>query len=126
MRLARALVARGAVSRNDTGKGFSMATAEISWGPPDAHEPPQTSRVSKSECVALVPLDAAPRRIAAISPGLTRPDPSFVMHLIAMAERSPQTRPLRRAAPADVQVAYRLIAQRNQTAAAGGCMRRLA
>jgi hypothetical protein len=102
-----------------------MAMAEIDREAPQAHEPGGPSRVSKTECVALVPVDAAPRRLAAISVGLTRPDPSFVMHLIAMAERSPQTRPLRRAAPQDVQVAYGLIAHPNQTAA-GSRMRQLA
>lgn len=101
-----------------------MAMAEIDWEAPEAQQPPRTSPVSKSECVALVPVDAAPKRPAAIS-GLPRPDSSFVMHLIAMAVRSPQTRPLRRAAPADAQLAYRLMAHPNQTGA--GCrMRQIA
>ena len=50
----------------------------------------------------------------AVAQGLTRPDPSFVTHLIAMAEMSPQTRSLRRAAPEDVQAAYRSVANQNQ------------
>jgi hypothetical protein len=64
--------------------------------------------------VALVPVVATPRRLA-VGQGLTRPDPSFVTHLIAMAEMSPQTRSLRRAAPEDVQAAYRSVANQNRT-----------
>src|SRR5258708_33783051 len=63
--------------------------------------------------VALVPVVAAPRR-PAVAQGLTRPDPCFVTHLIAMAEMSPQTRSLRRAAPKDVQAADRALANQNQ------------
>ena len=65
--------------------------------------------------VALVPVAAAPRRLAPVAQGLTRPNPSFVTHLIAMAEMSPQTRMLRRAAPEDVQAAYRSVANQNRT-----------
>jgi hypothetical protein len=69
--------------------------------------------------VALVPVVATPRRLA-VAQGLTRPDPSFVAHLIAMAEMSPQTRSLRRAAPEDVQAAYRSVANQNQIATPPG------
>jgi hypothetical protein len=71
----------------------------------------EVSRVTATS-VALVPVVAAPRRLAQV--GLTRPDPTFVAHLIAMAEMSPQTRSLRRAAPEDVQAAYRSVANQNQ------------
>jgi hypothetical protein len=64
--------------------------------------------------VALVPVVATPRRFAPVAQGLTRPDPSFVAHLIATAEMSPQTRLLRRAAPEDMQAAYRSVANQNQ------------
>jgi hypothetical protein len=64
---------------------------------------------------ALVPVVATPWRPAPAVQGLTRPDPSFVAHLIAMAEMSPQTRLLRRAAPQDVQAAYRSVANQNRT-----------
>jgi hypothetical protein len=70
---------------------------------------------AKAANVALVPVVAAPRRLAPAAHGLTRPDPSFVAHLIAMAQQSPQTRMLRRAAPEDVQAAYRSVANQNQT-----------
>jgi hypothetical protein len=70
---------------------------------------------AKAASVALVPVVAAPRRLAPATQGLTRPDPSFVTHLIAMAEMSPQTRLLRRAAPEDVQAAYRSVANQNRT-----------
>jgi hypothetical protein len=74
--------------------------------------------------VALVPVVATPRRLAAAQ-GLTRPDPSFVTHLIAMAEMSPQTRSLRRAAPEDVRAAYRSVANQNQIVTPPGVRMRL-
>jgi hypothetical protein len=74
----------------------------------------EISRVTPAS-VALVPVVAAPQRRAPVAQGLTRPDPSFVTHLIAMAEMSPQTRLLRRAAPEDVQAAYRSAANQNRT-----------
>jgi hypothetical protein len=70
--------------------------------------------------VALVPVVATPRRLEPVAQGLTRPDPSFVTHLIAMAEMSPQTRMLRRAAPEDVQATYRSVANQNRTMTAPG------
>jgi hypothetical protein len=75
---------------------------------------------AKAASVALVPVVAAPRKLAPVVHGLTRPDPSFVAHLIAMAELSPQTRLLRRAAPEDVQAAYRSVANQNRTMCAPG------
>jgi hypothetical protein len=77
----------------------------------------ETSQVSAAS-VALVPVVATPPRLAHV--GLTRPDPTFVAHLIAMAEMSPQTRSLRRAAPGDVQAAYRSVANQNQPPAPPG------
>ena len=77
--------------------------------------------------VALVPVTAALRRPAPAVQCLTRPDPSFVTHLIAMAEMSPQTRSLRRASPEDVQAAYRSVANQNQTVTRPGVrMRQIA
>jgi hypothetical protein len=81
----------------------------------------------KPACTALVPIVTAPRRLTPIALGLTRPDPSFVTHLIAMAELSPQTRLLRRATPEDVQAAYRSVANQNRTMSPPGCrMRQIA
>ncbi|MGA7806035.1 hypothetical protein [Bradyrhizobium sp.] len=59
----------------------------------------------KPACVALVPTiepscSRPPTR-------LSRPDPSFVTHLIATAEHLPQTRVHRRATSADALTAYR-------------------
>ena len=54
--------------------------------------------------MALVPL-ARPLRLAPTA-RITRPDPSFVAHLIATAAHVPQTRNLRRAAPSDAHSAY--------------------
>jgi hypothetical protein len=63
----------------------------------------------ESSCDSLVPVGAtvyqAARHIIA------RPDANFVAHLIATAERLPQTRQLRRAAPADALSAYRSFKQ---------------
>lgn len=70
---------------------------------------------AKAASVALVPVIATPPRLAPVTQGLARPDPSFVTHLIAMAELSPQTRLLRRAAPADAQAAYLSVAGQNRT-----------
>lgn len=52
---------------------------------------------------ALVPVEP-PARMPALRPA--RPDASFVTHLIAMAEQTPQTRTLRRATSADARAVY--------------------
>jgi hypothetical protein len=65
-------------------------------------------------CGALVPVVAAPKRPEPMTYRLTRPDASFVTHLIATAQHSPQTRILRRAEPQHVQAAYRSAANQNQ------------
>jgi hypothetical protein len=58
---------------------------------------------------------------------VSRPDPSFVAHLIATAEKEPQTRTMRRAAIADVEAAYRSVEIHNHPPApAGEAMRRSA
>jgi hypothetical protein len=54
--------------------------------------------------MALVPL-ARPIRLTPTG-RITRPDPTFVAHLIATAAHVPQTRNLRRAAPSDALSAY--------------------
>jgi hypothetical protein len=61
---------------------------------------------AKPDCVALVPM-AAPVPHSNTLARLSRPDPSFLTQLIATAERVPQTRNHRRAAPADALSAYR-------------------
>ena len=66
------------------------------------------------ENAALVPL-TPPAQQAGTFP-LTRPDPTFIAHLIATAQQLPQTRNLRRAAPADVLSAYRALHRRSQGA----------
>jgi hypothetical protein len=72
-------------------------------------------------CVALVPL-AQELRLRSKLP-LPRPNPSFVTQLIATAEQVPQTRLLRRAAPADALSAYG--AQRRESADAGRSTRQI-
>ncbi len=56
-------------------------------------------------CVALVPVVASAQWSMPIE--LSRPNSTFVTHLIATAEQVPQTRSLRRAMAADAQTAYR-------------------
>jgi hypothetical protein len=60
---------------------------------------------AKPACVALVPTTEPVQRSSALV-RLSRPDPSFVTHLIATAEQVPQTRLHRRAAQADALSAY--------------------
>ena len=93
-----------------------------------AHDAQNVSEApAKVASVALVPVIATPRRLAPVVQGLVRPDPSFVTHLIAMAELSPQTRLLRRAAVEDVQAAYRSVANQNRTVTPPGVrMRQIA
>jgi hypothetical protein len=55
-------------------------------------------------CVELVPVAQTVRWSR--RPAIARPDPTFVTHLIATADRAPQTRSLRRASLADAQTAY--------------------
>jgi hypothetical protein len=55
-------------------------------------------------CVALVPVVASAQW--SIPSQLSRPNSTFVTHLIATAEQVPQTRSLRRATAADAQTAY--------------------
>lgn len=57
-------------------------------------------------------VDAVPLRSA-------RHDPSFITHLIAIAERCPQTRVLRRASPEDAMAAYRDTDTKGHAAPAG-------
>jgi hypothetical protein len=99
-----------------------MSMAEVNWTAAGAqHEAPNAGDApAKAASVALVPVVATPRRLAPAAHGLTRPDPFFVTHLIAMAELSPQTRLLRRAAAADVQAAYRSVANQNRTVTPAG------
>jgi hypothetical protein len=62
---------------------------------------------AQSACVALVPVATPTQWQRAPILPLSRPDPTFVTHLIATAEQAPQTRGFRRASPADAQTAYR-------------------
>jgi hypothetical protein len=59
----------------------------------------------ESSCHALVPVGRTVYQATRLA--VARPDANFVAHLIATAERLPQTRELRRAAPADALSAYR-------------------
>jgi hypothetical protein len=56
-------------------------------------------------CMALVPT-VQPAQWSPPGPQPSRPNSMFVTHLIATAERAPQTRSLRRATAADARTAY--------------------
>ena len=74
--------------------------------------------VTPAASTTLVPLaPAAPTGTTLLQQN--RPDPSFLAHLIATAQLVPQTRILRRAATADVQAAYRAVANQNEAAGRG-------
>jgi len=75
--------------------------------------------VTRDQVDAVVPLHATGPTTPPSS-RLSRPDASFVAHLIAMAEQDPQTRVLRRAAISDVEAAYSAAANQNQPARPGG------
>jgi hypothetical protein len=73
---------------------------------------------ARPACVALVPT-AQPAPQWSQAPGhrpLSRPNSIFITHLIATAQRAPQTRTLRRASAADAQTAYRASQQPLQRA----------
>ena len=61
---------------------------------------------AKPACVALVPVVTSAQWSQIPGKQQSRPNSTFVTHLIATAERAPQTRSLRRATPADAQAAY--------------------
>jgi hypothetical protein len=105
-----------------------MAIADVSRVTSGAQQTQYVSDApAKAASVALVPVVATPRRLAPAAQGAARPDASFVTHLIAMAELSPQTRSLRRAAPEDAQAAYRSVANQNRTGTPPGVrMRQIA
>jgi hypothetical protein len=85
------------------------------------------AEINRATTGALVPLVPLPRRSSGTSEPISRPDPSFVAHLIAMAEQSPQTRLLRRATPEDVEAAYRSVANQSRTMSPPGVrMRQIA
>jgi hypothetical protein len=102
-----------------------MAILEIGRGMASLPEAQRANRATKVASVALVPLHSPPGRLAPIVP-LARPDAPFVAQLIATAERTPQTRLLRRAAAADVHLAYRSAAGRDHETAPGVRMRQSA
>jgi hypothetical protein len=77
----------------------------------------ETQKAGSTGCTALTvlrPMIEPARPIRS----LPRPDASFLTHLIATAEHSPQTRTLRRASSADALAAYHSTASRSQDVAA--------
>ena len=68
---------------------------------------------------ALVPI-IAPVERPPVSRFMARHDAFFVTQLIAMAQHSPQTRVLRRAAPQVAQAAYHSTNEQNQGSAQTG------
>jgi hypothetical protein len=62
--------------------------------------------IAEPPCVALVSTAEPVSRSSTLAQ-LSRPDPSFLTHLLATAEQVPQTRNHRRAEQADALSAYR-------------------
>ncbi len=81
-----------------------------------------TDRLEESH-TALVPMEHVSKMdddaVAAVPLRSARHDPSFLTHLIAIAERCPQTRVLRRATPEDAMAAYRATDANGHIAPAG-------
>jgi hypothetical protein len=105
-----------------TPAGFPMSIAELSraaasapYGARASSVAPVQSGVTEN---ALVPVAAIPLRSPLPDQGHLPSEAPFLTHLIATAERIPQTRNLRRATPMEAQAAYRSAAQ-NTTAATG-------
>ena len=73
-------------------------------GQPDQTADDAALADEKPACVALVPVVPTVRWSRVPDQQMSRAD--FVTQLIATAEYAPQTRSLRRATPADAQVAY--------------------
>jgi len=80
------------------------------------------TREADPACVALVPLTPSAGRTRIVRQ-MTRPDPTFVTHLIATAAHEPQTRNLRRAAASDALSAY--TARPRPPASTGGRTRQV-
>jgi hypothetical protein len=76
------------------------------------------------ETVALTRTEPVQRSVP-VSSRVARPDASFIAHLIATAEQAPQTRELRRAAVADVEAAYRAVANAYATGSMSGRIQRV-
>ncbi len=98
----------------------------------DAFERSSTPRRRASDRIAeptfaLVPIDGILSRaddaVVAVPLRSAKHDPSFITHLIAIAERCPQTRVLRRASPEDAMAAYRSADASGHAARAGGTTR---
>jgi hypothetical protein len=73
--------------------------------PHPARRPPEAAS-GPAAGTALVPVDPVPERATAVLPS-PRPSASFLTHLLATAERLPETRQRRRANEADASLAYR-------------------
>jgi hypothetical protein len=71
----------------------------------DRAEIPTDGADTRPASTALVPMEAASHQSPVSNRG-SRPDPTFVTHLIATAQQLPQTRHLRRAAPQEALSAY--------------------
>ncbi|WP_458759302.1 hypothetical protein ACSVBT_01095 [Afipia sp. TerB] len=77
-----------------------------------AHNEPRSAQ-DASAGTAVVPVASQRPQRNLSRPG--RPNAAFVTHLIATATHAPQTRPLRRAAPADAVARYRITSDKPVT-----------
>lgn len=85
------------------------STAQSSRARPagrNAGRRPNDTEQTPPVSTALVPI-TPPEAAAKPASSLSRPNPAFVTHLIAMAQQAPQTRNLRRASPEEAKALYR-------------------
>lgn len=84
-----------------------MIISRITPTGPGPHTPQSAARQEATDAPvasrAVVPVEPVVRTATRRS---AQPDASFVAHLIAMAEQTPQTRALRRATPSDARTVY--------------------
>jgi hypothetical protein len=82
------------------------------YGAFNARQNGQTKATNAATSTALVPVSRVQERASPERHVPTRPNASFVAHLIATAEQDPQTRTLRRATSADALAAYGRVTAR--------------
>lgn len=92
------------------------------YGAFDTKRKVQAEAVNVRPNTALVPIERAQEPASSHRHVSTRPNASFVTHLIATAEQAPQTRNLRRATPTDALAAYGGVTQRTTPVSNNGKM----
>jgi len=92
------------------------------YGAFEAKRNVQADAANARASTALIPVGRPQEHTSSHHHVSTRPNASFVTHLIATAEQAPQTRTLRRATPTDALAAYGGVMQRAKTVSNNGKM----